>query len=78
MDVTLSELQEMVMDREAWRAVIHGVTQSWTTEWLNWTERWFASLLDYVNGLLQGCPMEHSTSNANESQKVLVEATEHP
>ena len=32
MDVTLSELQEMVMDREAWRAVIHGVTQSWTTE----------------------------------------------
>ena len=30
MDVGLSELQEMVMDREAWRAVIHGVTVSWT------------------------------------------------
>ena len=30
MDVNLSELQEMVMDREAWRAVIHGVAQSWT------------------------------------------------
>ena len=30
MDVSLSELQEMVMDREAWRAVIHGVTKSWT------------------------------------------------
>ena len=28
MDVSLSELQELVMDREAWRAVIHGVTQS--------------------------------------------------
>ena len=28
--VSLSELQEMVMDREAWRAVIHGVTKSWT------------------------------------------------
>ena len=28
-DVSLSELQELVMDREAWRAVIHGVTQSW-------------------------------------------------
>ena len=27
MDVSLSELQEMVMDREAWRAVIHGVTR---------------------------------------------------
>ena len=30
MDVSLSELQEMVMDREAWRAVIHGVLKSWT------------------------------------------------
>ena len=30
MDESLSELREMVMDREAWRAVIHGVTKSWT------------------------------------------------
>ena len=30
MDVSLSELQEMVMDREAWRAAIHGVTKSRT------------------------------------------------
>ena len=30
MDLSLSELQEMVMDREAWRAVIHGVAKSWT------------------------------------------------
>ena len=30
MDVSLSEFQEMVMDREAWRAVIHGVTKSRT------------------------------------------------
>ena len=29
MEVSLSELREMVMDREAWRAVIHGVTKSW-------------------------------------------------
>ena len=29
-DVSLSELRELVMDREAWRAVIHGVIKSWT------------------------------------------------
>ena len=30
MDVSLSELREMVMDREAWCAAIHGITKSWT------------------------------------------------
>ena len=30
MDVSLSELRELVTDREAWRAAIHGVTRSWT------------------------------------------------
>ena len=42
MDVSLSELRELVMDREAWHAEIHGVAKNWTrlSDWIevNWTD----------------------------------------
>ena len=69
MDVSLSELREMVMDREAWRAAIHGVTKSrtWLSDWteLNW-------IMKYQKEKLRNNPTYHCIKKKKISRNKLI------
>ena len=70
MDMGLSRLRELVVDREDWRAEIHGVAKSWTglSDWTDWTEQF---LYNHLKNQNQGNFFNRSSGDFTELPKPL-------
>ena len=72
MDVSLSELREMVMDREAWHAAILGVTKSrtWLSDWTDWTEYIYNDVMGvFHTTILEWNNEPHRTPGSRETRQ---------
>ena len=74
MHVSLNELRELVIDREAWHALIHGVTKSWT-QLSDWTELILSPSLQHAGNQLPlqtACPSLSVRTGSDPSPRVMI------